>query len=52
LVSGGLCGSSEFIGEILDSGEEMAKFTVYGKLGLNQMGRKEVILFYFFMCVT
>ena len=47
LVSGGLCGSPAFAREIQNSGEERAKHTVYGKLGMNNLGSKEVILFYF-----
>ena len=45
LVPGGLCGSAEFTKDILKSGEEMAKYTVYGKLGLNVFGSKEVLCF-------
>jgi hypothetical protein len=42
-------GSSDFTREILNSGEERAKFTVYGNLGLNQYEKKEVILFCFLL---
>ena len=45
LVPGGLCGSAEFSREILQSREELARYTVYGKLGLNDLGRKEVLCF-------
>ncbi len=48
-VPGGLCGPSEFTRKILNSGEERSTYTVYGKLGLNPLGRKEVILFCFLL---
>ena len=49
LVSGGLCGSPEFTSEIRESGEERAVYTVHGKLGLNNAGSMEVILFNFLL---
>ena len=49
LVPGGLCGSPEFTREIQNSGEGRAKHTVYGKLGMNNLGSKKVILFYFLL---
>jgi hypothetical protein len=49
LLPGGLCGSPEFTNEILKSGEERIKYTVYGKLGMNLIGRKEVIVINFLM---
>ena len=45
LVPGGLCGSAEFSREILQSGEELAKYTVHEKFGLNGFGRKGVLCF-------
>ena len=51
LVPGGLCGSSEFTREILNSSDEWVKYTVYGKLGLNNLGSKEVLV-YIFLCST
>ena len=47
LVPGGLCGSPEFTKEIVKSGEERIKYTVYGKLGMNNIGNKEVIVIIF-----
>lgn len=49
LVPGGLCGSPEFTREIQNSGEERANHTVYGKLGTNNFGSKEVIFVYFLL---
>ena len=48
LLPGGLCGSAEFSWEIVQSREERARYTVYGKLGLNDIGRKEVLCFFLF----
>ena len=44
LVPEELCGSPEFTREIQNSGEGRALHTVYGKLGMNTYGSKEVIL--------
>ena len=49
LVPGGLCGSPEFTCEIQESGEGRAVYTVHGKLGLNNAGSMEVILFNFLL---
>ena len=49
LVPGGLCGSPEFTNEIRECGEERAVYTVLGKLGLNNAGSMEVILFNFLL---
>ena len=45
LVPGGLCGSSEFTMEILNAVDERAKHTVYGNLGMNNLGSKAVLVF-------
>ncbi len=52
LVPGGLYGSPEFTREILESGEERDKYTVYGKLGMNLIGRKDVIAIIFLMLTS
>ncbi len=49
VIHGGLCGSPEFTSEFLESGEERATYTVYGKLGLNNVGSTKVILFNFLL---
>ena len=49
LVPGGLCGSPEFTREIQNSGEGRVLHTVYGKLGTNNFGSKEVIFVYFLL---
>ena len=45
LVPGGLCGSAEFTKDIVESGEELVKYTVHGQLGFNVFGRREVQCF-------
>ena len=52
VIHGELCGSPEFTSEILESGEERATYTVYGKLGLNNVGSMKVILFNFLLMTS
>ncbi len=49
LVPEELCGSPEFTREIQNSGEGRALHTVYGKLGTNNFGSKDVIFVYFLL---
>jgi hypothetical protein len=47
LIPGGLHGYPEFTREIQNSGDERVKYTVFGKLGMNNLGKIEVIAMVF-----
>jgi hypothetical protein len=52
LVPGGLHGYPEFTTDIQNSGDERVKYTVFGKLGMNNLGKNEVIAIIFLMSTS